>query len=269
MNKTILVILSASNRLKLADEKVYLTGFYLNELMVPVKKMVDAGYLLVFATPGGGRPYMDAGSDSAIYFGGDDAVYHAHRQMLMGLNLLSDTPSLVSFASVLEEGIGRYAGIFVPGGHAPMEDLADDEELGDILTAFHEEGKPTALVCHGPVALLSAVVHAKLFMTGVKSGQPDAEDGRVQWPYAGYEMTVFSSDEEAAVQGENGIGGTVLFDPQCTLTRAGGRVRIAAKPFAKNVVVDRELVTGQNPASDEELAMRFLALIEGRGGHGD
>jgi putative intracellular protease/amidase len=41
----------------------------------------------------------------------------------------------------------------VPGGHAPMQDLLADPALGRLLRAFHAEGKTTALVCHGPIAL--------------------------------------------------------------------------------------------------------------------
>jgi putative intracellular protease/amidase len=42
---------------------------------------------------------------------------------------------------------------YVPGGHAPMQDLLADPALGRLLRAFHAEGKTTALVCHGPIAL--------------------------------------------------------------------------------------------------------------------
>lgn len=41
-------------------------------------------------------------------------------------------------------------------GHAPLEDLKDDKDLGRILLHFHRAQRPTAIICHAPIALLSA-----------------------------------------------------------------------------------------------------------------
>ena len=40
-------------------------------------------------------------------------------------------------------------------GHAPMMDMPTDKALGRILLHFHRKQKPTALICHAPVALLA------------------------------------------------------------------------------------------------------------------
>ena len=52
----VLVVLSDSDRLDLKDGKVFETGFYLNELMQPVKALLDAGHEITFATPKGTAP---------------------------------------------------------------------------------------------------------------------------------------------------------------------------------------------------------------------
>jgi len=57
---------------------------------------------------------------------------------------------------VLEGDLQRYAGLLIPGGHAPLIDLANNPEVGALLRHFHQAGKPTAAICHGPIALLSA-----------------------------------------------------------------------------------------------------------------
>lgn len=44
-----------------------------------------------------------------------------------------------------------YDALFLPGGHGPMEDLADNPALGRVLTAAYDAGKPVAALCHGPV----------------------------------------------------------------------------------------------------------------------
>lgn len=263
MDRKILVILSGSDRLNLKDGKIYQTGFYLNELMVPVKKMLEQGFELVFANPDGTKPFLDRGSDSADYFGKNDEQYRIHKDLLDKIGLLSDRDNpVVSFKMVLNSGLEGFDGLFVPGGHAPMEDLADNVQLGKILRHFNGNAKPTALVCHGPVALLSAVDNAVEFMAQVKKGEIEqAKSVMKHWPYAGYDMTVFSTDEEKAVSGERGIGGIAPYDPQATLELAGGHLKPGPRMFESNVVVSRELITGQNPASDDALADAFITML--------
>ena len=40
----VLVILSSASQLELRDAKTYHTGYYLDELAIPLRKIVDAGY---------------------------------------------------------------------------------------------------------------------------------------------------------------------------------------------------------------------------------
>jgi putative intracellular protease/amidase len=56
-------------------------------------------------------------------------------------NLLSPRP----FASITNEELGTYAGVFIPGGHAPLTDLGDNAELGRILHHFHNTLAPTGM----------------------------------------------------------------------------------------------------------------------------
>ena len=65
--------------------------------------------------------------------------------------------------SVIEKGLDGYAGLFVPGGHAPAVDLMQDADMGAVLHHFHKAGKPTALLCHAPVATAAAMPHAREF----------------------------------------------------------------------------------------------------------
>jgi len=65
----ILVVLSDSDHLDLKDGRVFPTGFYLNELMQPVKLFLDAGHQVTFATPTGMAPTVDRGSLDPLYVG--------------------------------------------------------------------------------------------------------------------------------------------------------------------------------------------------------
>lgn len=46
------------------------------------------------------------------------------------------------------------------------------------------------------------------------------------------------------------------------LTAAGGNVVTPDVDFAPNVIVDRELITGQNPRSDHPIAAAFVAVLD-------
>lgn len=58
--ENILVVLSDADHLDLKDGKTFKTGFYLNELMQPVKLLIDAGHTVTFATPQGKAPTSEA-----------------------------------------------------------------------------------------------------------------------------------------------------------------------------------------------------------------
>jgi putative intracellular protease/amidase len=57
-------------------------------------------------------------------------------------------------------------------------------------------------------------------------------------------------------------GGEMKFYPQDALTQAGGQFSQAEVPFAGHVVVDRELITGQNPASAPAVAQELLSRLK-------
>jgi putative intracellular protease/amidase len=58
------MVMSDKAKLELKDGKVYNTGFYLNELMQPVKRFIDQGHQVTFSTPGGLAPTLDANSNT-------------------------------------------------------------------------------------------------------------------------------------------------------------------------------------------------------------
>ena len=241
----VLVVMSSANALDLKDYKTYSTGYYLNEFVVPYRKLVEAGYELVIANPKGDRPVMDANSDSAMFFGGDDAVRAEALKFVEGLEALNSPRTLTS---VVAEGTEGYVGLLIPGGHAPMADLLKDKNLGKILTSFHDTGRPTGIVCHGPIVLLSALPDPDAFIASMVAGDGKASSLNAGWPYTGYRLTVFATGEEQALEGPNGLGGNVQYYPVNALAEAGARVETIAS-WHSNVVVDRELITGQQPMS--------------------
>lgn len=255
----VLVVLSDEDRLDLKDGKVLSTGFFLNELMQPVKLLLDAGHQITFATPNGQAPTVGATSVTATYFGNDAGNLKVHQDLLDKLALTSKEKSpVVSLARIEQLGYGRFDAVYIPGGHAPMQDLLKSPALGRLLTDFHNRNKTTALVCHGPIALLSTLPNANGFVGTLESGQATRAP---QWIYSGYQVTVISNQEEEQAKPQLG-GGEMKFYPQTALQQAGAQFRSNATPWTSNLVVDRELITGQNPASALAVGQELLKRLK-------
>jgi putative intracellular protease/amidase len=76
-------------------------------------------------------------------------------------------------------------------------------------------------------------------------------------------MTIFSNDEEHYAE-EHYLGGSkVPFYVNDALKIAGGDVSISDKGiFRPFVIEDRELITGQNPPSDHQMAERLVMALD-------
>ncbi|WP_244118249.1 DJ-1/PfpI family protein [Burkholderia gladioli] len=203
---------------------------------------------------------MDANSNNKMFFGGDDAARADALKYAQGIEQLKHPKTL---ASVVAEGTGGYVGLFIPGGHAPMVDLLEDRNLGKILLSFHDSGRPTGIICHGPIVLLAALHDPHAFVQSMIANDGKANALASGWPYAGYRLTVFSTGEEQALEGPNGLGGNVQFYPVNALAEAGAHVDSVAN-WHSNVVVDRELITGQQPMSAPEFGDVLVEKLNAR-----
>ena len=249
----VLVILSSETTMDLADGQSIETGYYLNEFGVPAKASVDAGYELVLATPKGNTPQVDKKSVSTDYFDGNEAKMQSIQRFVASLPDIKDTASL---SEILAGDLSQYEAVFIPGGHAPLIDLANNPEVGEILRHFNKQGKPTAAICHGPITLLSAQVQPNSYYQAIKDGE---KASAYNWIYDGYKMTIFSDPEERVF--ESSLEGKKLkFYPAMAMEKAGGNMAFASE-WQPNVVVDRELITGQNPFSDKLLAEKLLEMF--------
>ncbi len=140
----------------------------------------------------------------------------------------------VALSELTDAELETFDAVFAPGGHGPMVDLADNTDVGRLLTALQRKRAPIAALCHGPAILLSA---------------PERADGL--WLFDGYRMTSFTDEEED--QTEAGLLGMEwLLD--VALKNAGAVFDDAPAAWISHVVVDRNLITGQNPGSTEATA---------------
>ena len=250
---------SNATRIELQGGGSAAIGQYLNETVVPTMALIEAGYSVVLATPDGTKPYIDEVSDSAQQFGGDKAAHARAKSFYANDASMNQVRTL---RSVVGGELGGYAGLFVPGGHAPAVDLMQDADMGAILHHFHKVGRPTALLCHGPVATAAAMPRAREFRAALIAGDKAAATECAQgWIYAGYRMTVFSASEERAAE-DSLLHGRLCFNMPDALALARATVSTDAEDSAPNVVVDRELITGQNPSSDHLIAAKLVEALD-------
>jgi putative intracellular protease/amidase len=234
------------------------TGQYLNETVVPAMAFIEAGYEVVLATPNGRPPHIDVASDSPVHFGGDEAAYRR------GKEFYANDPSMKgrTLASVIDEGLDRYAAIFTPGGQGPVVDLMQDAEIGQVVRYFHDRKKPSAFLCHGPIATVAAMPRAREFRAALVAGDKvKAAELAKGWQYAGYRMTVFSGTEEKVIEDQI-LHAKMYFNMPEALTAAGAKVETTPKDFEPFIVVDRELITGQNPRSDHPIAAKLIEALQ-------
>jgi putative intracellular protease/amidase len=133
-----------------------------------------------------------------------------------------------------------FDGVFFPGGHGPMVDLVGNEDVGRIVRLLHERERTVAALCHGPAALLSA------------------GEGHEGWLFDGYKVTAFTDEEEDQTQaGRLGMPWYL----ETALKNQGAVFDDGDSAWAPHIVVDRNLVTAQNPASSEAAADAVLKKL--------
>jgi putative intracellular protease/amidase len=223
----ILFVVTGASYWTLADGTRHPTGYWAEEFAAPYSELTGAGHHVVVATPGGVVPHVDSMSLRPSMAGSTEIALELEE-------ILRSAEELRRPIELADARLDDYDAVYYPGGHGPMEDLWQDADSGRLLTAALASGKPLAIVCHAPIAMLATRVH------GVS-------------PFAGYRVTAYTNDEEDAV----GLRAKARWTAEDELVKLGvdfSRGEIW-KPYT---VVDRNLFTGQNPASAAPLAREFM-----------
>ena len=219
----ILIILTSHSELGDTGKE---TGFWMEEFAAPYYELADAGAVITLASPKGGQPPIDPKSEEA------------EAQTKFTQRFDKDEPLKQKLAHTLKLSdvkASDYDAVFYPGGHGPLWDLVKDANSIALLAAFQQQGKPMALVCHAPCALLN-----------VKLPNGDAL-------IKGKNLTGFSDTEEAAVK----LTKVVPFLLEDELRKTGARYS-NGPDWGVYVQTDGLLITGQNPASSAKAAKALL-----------
>lgn len=213
-------------------------GFWWAELTHPWWAFTEAGYEVELRSPAGGTLQADAYSDPE-----DASGYSAHDLLSLGFKrspaharLLADTPSL--------EGVdpAGYDAVLLTGGQSPMVTFRGNRKVQDLVVAFHQAGKVTALVCHATCVLLEArLPGGDLLVKGrTWTGFADAEE-RYADGFVGKRIQPFWIESEAR--------------------KLEGTNFVVDQPFRAFAVRDGLLVTGQQQNSGAAAARLVIEAL--------
>ncbi|MDT8912384.1 type 1 glutamine amidotransferase domain-containing protein [Amycolatopsis sp. PS_44_ISF1] len=227
----IAILLASAEALLLADGTSRPCGFWAEEVVGPWRRFTEHGAEVVVTTPDGAPAPVEKASLVP-----ETASLSPEECSRLSDFLDRHARELGAPRRADELDVSTVDGLYVPGGYAPLAQLHTHPAVKTLLGAALDGGRPIATVCHGTAALLS--LH---------------EPGH-RWPFAGQALTGFSDAEEDTV----GMAGKLAWTLQAALTGAGGEYR-SGPPWAEHVLEHPKLITGQNPASADQVA---LALIE-------
>lgn len=222
----ILIVLTSHDQLGNTGNK---TGFWLEEFASPYYCLKDAGATITLASPLGGQPPLDPKSNEADFQTADTKRFDNDEETQQ---LLANTQTLANINT--EE----YDAVFYPGGHGPLWDLYNDAASVKLIEQFIAQNKPVATVCHASAVLLNA-----------KTSQGEAI-------VKNRKVTGFSNTEEEAV----GLTDIVPYLLEDELTKQGATYQ-KGDDWSSFVVVDNNLITGQNPGSSFDVAKALLGAL--------
>ena len=215
-----LIVATSCNRLPSGHP----TGLWAEEHAVPYMALTGEGVEVVVASPAGGAVPVDEKSKPS---------QSEAKEWAPALAALQSTLPL---SSVQHEDFDL---IFLPGGHGPMVDLAQDTTLQDMLVRQDAAGRLIGAVCHGPAGL----IHVRR-----GDGSPLLKGRRV---------TGFTNTEERLV----GLHDKVPFLLEDAMKAAGGDFHSALLPMLSHVERDGNLLTGQNPQSSHAIAKAMVEAL--------
>ncbi|KAI5461735.1 class I glutamine amidotransferase-like protein [Mariannaea sp. PMI_226] len=229
--KKVLVVLTSFKEMPNGHQ----TGWYLPEFAHPYYDFIGEDEAnpkveLTVVSPAGGATQVDP--HSVQMFGEDPECkkFFAEKK-----HIWEQTLPLADFVGKASE----FDAVFYPGGHGPMFDLINDENSIKVISEFYNQGKPVAALCHGSIVFVNVNINGEPLLKGRKA-------------------TGFSNEEETIVGMTPHM--PVLLEDE--IQRVGGIYSKAAEPWGDHVLVDGQVITGQNPGSAHSIAKALLKALE-------
>lgn len=229
--------MSAADTLSLNDgKKLRQTGVFLNEFYIAYQAVTENGYEVDFATPDGVIATIDEESINDKYWKEQQRIKQE------ALSFVNENDSFNKPLS-LEEAFTKkdqYIGMIIPGGQGLMVDLFYDQLIPEFLKYFHENQRAIGLICHAPSLLLTI--------------------SKDENPFIGYEVNSVSPLEEFYIEKFIMKGKPKNRKIAKRLKKLGLKYKRKG-PKANFAVVDRNLVTSQNPFSGDSFNKLYIELL--------
>lgn len=227
-NKRALIVVT--NHWDFENEKADSTGLWFSELTHFYEVFQEAGIPMDIVSIKGGKIPIDQRSLSNFMLDKKSTEYYQDSTFMA---LLENTQKISDIDK------NSYDIIYLAGGHGAMWDLAESTQLQTLIADMYEEGKVVAAVCHGVAGLQNVKLSNGEYLLNGKKG------------------TGFSYFDE----GVTGDKEFVPYNMQERLSDRGMDYSKAFFPLSKHVVVDGNLITGQNPNSAHKAAEKALEVL--------
>ncbi|MBN9296247.1 MAG: type 1 glutamine amidotransferase domain-containing protein [Filimonas sp.] len=199
------------------------TGLWLSELTHIYHAAKEKGYEITIASPNGGNVPIDPESLKRFTL---DNVSKEYWNDPSFRALLKNSKSLAAISGT------AFDAVYLAGGHGTMYDFPNDTTMQDIIRRQYESGKMVAAICHGVGGLLNVKLSDGSYLLKNKK------------------ITGFNWFEESLARRKK----EVPFNLEAALKERGADYKKAFIPMTSHVIVDGNLVTGQNPFSSKEMA---------------
>lgn len=207
------------------------TGLWLSELTHIYHNAKEQGFEITIASPKGGNIPIDPESLKPLIL---DDISKACLNDPEFMDVLQHTEKLDKVSELL------FDCVYLAGGHGAMYDFPDNAVLQAILKSHYENKKMVAAICHGVSGLLNVKLPDDKYMIKDKN------------------LTGFSWPEEILACREK----DVPFDLEAELKKRGANYEKALIPMTSKVVIDSNLVTGENPFSSKKMAEIVLQRLK-------
>jgi putative intracellular protease/amidase len=203
------------------------TGLWLSELTHMYHLAKEQGYEITIASPKGGNTPIDPESLKPMVLDKMTKEYWADSSFR---ELLKHTKSLT------EVEAQNFDVVYLAGGHGTMYDFPNDTILQNIIRKQYESGKIVSAVCHGVGGLLNVKLSNGEYLIKDKT------------------ITGFNWFEETLARRKK----EVPFNLENSLKERKSNYKKAFIPMTSKVIVDGNLITGQNPFSSKEIAKAVM-----------
>lgn len=211
------------------------TGLWLSEFTHIYHEAKECGYEITVANPAGGNTPVDPESLKPLILDDISKDYWNN----------PDFRDMLEHAKSLGEVSGqKFDCVYLAGGHGTMFDFPDNTVLQTIIREHYDGNRLVSAICHGVCGLLNVKL-------------PDGE-----YLVRGKRMTGFSWFEESLACRKD----IVPFNLEAALKKRGADYKKALIPMTSEVVVDGNLITGQNPSSSKEMAKVVIRQLNKKSG---